>query len=471
MIAKEGSTSAGQISKALRRKEERRLQGSDRIISAQETASLVNLRITHRKASVPVLESLGFKDVEKASKEIFAIKGVNECILLHTCNRVEIYLSVSEGMTASVEKAVAEYWRQNSGFDEEGFDHYLEIAYGADVIRHLMKLASGLKSMVIGEDQILGQMQDAFDDANALKVSKSVLRKVVGRAMKIGKVVRAETNISKGSVSIGSIAVNLLEKAAGDLHGKKVLIIGAGRMGALTGKALAAKNLAFIFVANRTYERAVSLSKMLNAEAVKFDRLIESLASVDVAIVTTAAPHYVLTKKKVEEALKVRGKAEGRNLLIVDLSQPRAVENEVEELEGVELGNIDNLREIAETNLKMRLQEAKKSEKIIQDEMNRLAVLEKRADVEPIIHAVSRKADRIRRKELEKAYCLMKVDPNKEECDRCQKVMDDLSRTLMERIMLHPLLNLRKVDLESDDQRVAVLRELFDVKTVEKSDL
>lgn len=429
--------------------------------------NVINLRITHKKAPIPVLEAIGFKDAEKTSKEVQQVKGIDECLILQTCNRVEIYLSVSEGMAATSVKAVADCWRMRAGFNQEDFDDYLEVAYGADAIHHLMRLASGLESMIVGEDQILGQLQDAFDKASGCGSSGAVLRKVFGRAVKMGKVVRVETNINKGAVSIGSIAVNLLEEVAGDLHGKKVLIIGAGRIGALTGKALAAKSLAFIFVANRTYERAVALAKMLNAEAVKFDRLIESLAGVDIAIVTTAAPHYVLTQEKVNESMKLRGNSTS-NLLIIDLSNPRAVEKEVGTIAGVELRNIDNLREIADTNLKTRLQEAGKAEAMIQKEMERLAVSEKRADVEPLISAVSRKANEIRQRELKKAYCLMKTDPSEEKCGHCQKVMDDLSRTLMEQMMLHPLLNLRSRELGNDDERISLLRELFDVKNAEQ---
>ncbi|MCL4436273.1 MAG: glutamyl-tRNA reductase [Thaumarchaeota archaeon] len=443
------------------------MQGNDRFLTAREMGNIINLRITHKKAPIPVLEAIGFKDVEKTSKEIQMVKGIDECLILQTCNRVEIYLSVSEGMTATTAKSVADCWRMRAGFNKEDFNGYLEVAYGADAIHHLMRLASGLESMIVGEDQILGQIQDAFDKANECGASGAVLRKVFGRAVKMGKVVRVETNINKGAVSIGSIAVNLLEEVAGDIHGKKVLIIGAGRIGALTGKALAAKSLAFIFVANRTYERAASLAKMLNAEAVKFDKLIESLAGVDIAIVTTAAPHYVLTEEKVKESMKLRGNA-ASNLLIMDLSNPRAVEKEVGTISGVELRNIDNLREIADANLKMRLQEASKAEAMIQKEMERLAVSEKQADVEPLISAVSRKANEIRQRELKKAYCLMKTDPSEEKCGHCQKVMDDLSRTLMEQMMLHPLLNLRSRELDKDDERIALLRELFDVKTAEK---
>ncbi|MBI2938268.1 MAG: hypothetical protein HYY22_08680 [Thaumarchaeota archaeon] len=135
---------------------------------------------------------------------------------------------------------------------------------------------------------------------------------------------------------------------------------------------------------------------------------------------------------------------------------------------GVELRNIDNLREIADTNLKTRLQEAGKAEAMIQKEMERLAVSEKRADVEPLISAVSRKANEIRQRELKKAYCLMKTDPSEEKCGHCQKVMDDLSRTLMEQMMLHPLLNLRSRELGNDDERISLLRELFDVKNAEQ---
>ncbi len=437
------------------------MQRSERIIDVHEMSGLLNLRASHKRTPIPVLEALGFKDPKKSSREIRDITGVEECLILQTCNRVEIYLSVSHKDPASVEKKVAEYWWRETGFEPELFYPYIEASYSSDTLHHLMSLTSGLGSMVIGEDQILGQVQEAFLQAKEYGTIGPVFRKVFGRAVKIGKIVRGKTGINKGAVSIGSIAINMLEEVAGDLQGKKVLIIGAGQIGALAGKALAARKLTFIFVANRTYDRAVSLSEKLNAKAVKFDKLVETLAVTDVAIVATSASHYMLTRKTVAEALKRR--ANGKKLLIVDLSQPRNVEKDVEDLPDVELHNIDNLRQVADANLAVRLKEAKKAEHLIQKEIERIISMQKKVDIEPIIQAVSSRVDEIRRREVEKAHRLMKTDPTVKRCEYCRMVMENLSRKLMERMMLDPILSLRNAEMDADLEKIAVIQEIFKV--------
>ncbi|MFQ6135295.1 MAG: glutamyl-tRNA reductase [Nitrososphaerales archaeon] len=441
------------------------MQRSERVIDAYEMGGLLNLRVTHKKTPIPVLEALNFRDAKRASREIKDIKGVEECLILQTCNRVEIYLFVSHKDPASLEKKIAEYWWRETGFEPELFYPYLDASYSSDTLHHLMRLTSGLGSMVVGEDQILGQIQDSFLRAKDYSTTGPVLRKVFARAVKIGKMVRVKTGVNKGAVSIGTIAINMLKEVAGDLQGKKVLIIGAGEIGALAGKALAARKLAFIFVANRTYDRAVSLAEMLNAKAVRFDRLVETLAKADIVLVATSASHYTLTRNKVAEALKRRAK--GRKLLIVDLSQPRNVEKEVAELPDVELHNIDNLRQVADVNLKIRMKEAEKAECLIQKEIDRIISIQKKVDVEPIIQAVSSRADEIRRREVEKAYRLMKTDPTVKRCGHCRMVMENLSKKLMERMMLDPILSLRNAEIDADLDKISVIQEIFKIEPAE----
>ncbi len=375
------------------------MQKSDRVITILGNGSLLNLRITHKNAQLSVLEGLNFRDVTRASREVSEIPGVEECVILQTCNRVEIYLSTSPRDEESAEIRVAEYWIKTTGFDADEFYRHLVVSRSSNVQIHLMRLTSGLESMVVGEDQILGQVRDAFKLAKECGTTGSVLAKVFGGAVKMGRMIRVKTGINRGSVSLGSIAANILEKLVEDFEGKKVLIIGAGRIGALTGKALAARKIAFIFVTNRTYDRAMLLSKKLNAKVVKFDRLVESLSRVDVAIVATSAPHYILTRSKIEESLKAREK--GRKLVIVDLSLPSNVENSVTELPGIEMHNIDNLRTIADSNRRIRIKEAKKAEELIQNTMNQITSLQKQEDIKPTIHAAAVSADTIRRRDAE----------------------------------------------------------------------
>jgi glutamyl-tRNA reductase len=322
--------------------------------------------------------------------------------------------------------------------------------------------------MIVGEDQVLGQVQEAFEEAKRYSASGSILQRVFERAIRTGKTVRLRTQINKGAVSIGSIAVNLLKEYIGDLKNKKILIIGAGQIGALVGKALAARKMAAIFVANRTYERAVWLAKILNAQAVRFDRLTEFLSFADAAIVATAAPHYVLTHDLVSAVVEKR---KGGKLLIIDLSQPRNVEESVANLSNVELRNIDNLRGIAQINLQMRLEEAKKAEAMLQDELRKLVNALNRERIEPIISALYSKAEKIRCREAEKALKMMKnvggpEGPYMEKCIQCRKIVEDLSRELVEKTLLDPITNLRRAAVNNDFNRIIVAEELFNIKSV-----
>ena len=428
---------------------------------------VVNLRITHNRASVPTLEALTFQNPKSTMEGVRALPSVRECVLLQTCNRVEIYAVVTNRKNVNSELEITEYWKKKLDFDSNRFHSALEVSFGSEALLHLLRLASGLESMIIGEDQILGQLQKTFEEAKRYGTIGPILQRVFERAIRTGKAARLRTQINKGAVSIGSIAVNLLEEYIGDLKNKKILLIGAGQLAALVGKALATRKTATIFVANRTYERATWLAKILDAQAVRFDRLEEFLAFSDAAIVATAAPHYVLTHDMVLEVLENRRK---NRLLIIDLSQPRNIEENVANLPNVELRNIDNLREIAQVNLQLRLEEIRKVEAILHDELTKLVNALKQEQVEPIISALYGKTEKIKCKEVEKALKMMKNAGNPgrfqmEKCGRCTKIVEDLSRELIEKTLVDLIVNLRKAAVNNDFSKILVAQELFDIES------
>src|SRR3989304_6838645 len=440
------------------------MQRSNKTLDTDEIRGLLNLRVTYKKAPIDVLEALCFDDIKTSSRDVRDFEGVDGCLIIQTCNRVEIFLSLSSECVDCIQEEVINYWCENTGFDQSVLRNHLEISQATDALVHLMRMTSGLESMVVGEDQILGQVQDAFAQSKEYGTLGSKLSKIFEKAVKVGRVVRVKTGLNKGAVSIGSIAVNLLEEKAGGLEGKKVLIVGAGRIGELAGKALAARKTTLIFVANRTYEKAVALSKILNGEAVNYNKLVEKLSTVDIVIVATAAALCIITKSKMEEALMIRRK--GRSLLIIDLSQPRNVDEQVSSLENITVHNIDNLRGIADDNLKKRLQESDKAETLIQNEIDRIKAMQKKLDVGPIINEVSRRADEIRRKELERAYSLMdKTNVEVERCGHCRKVMERFSKQLMRRKRLDPINNLMNAELDRDFEKIAIIQEVFKART------
>lgn len=420
-----------------------------------EIKNIVNLRFTHKEAPIAVLEKLTFKEPRKILKEIHALDFVKECVILQTCNRVEIYAAVSEQVSTKAESKIAEHWQQRTGFDREKFYHTLKESFNLQALSHLMRLTSGLESMIVGEDQILGQAQEAFEEAKKCGTIGPVLETTFEKAIKTGRKVRLKTRINKGAVSIGSAAVELLEETFGDLKDKKIIIIGAGETGELVAKALASRKHAVIFVANRTYERGVRLARMLAGHAVRFNKVKDLLAEVDAAIVATAAPHYVLTKKLLQ---KILDKREGKRLFIMDLSQPRNVEESIVSLPNVELCSIDDLRGIAEINLKIRHREIEKAEVMVKNELKHLELMLKQEQAKPLISALCNKAEEIRRKELKKTLRMLeKLN------DDQQKVIDDLTLVLIERILYHPIRNLRKAAVNGDVNTMTVAQKLFNL--------
>ena len=251
--------------------------------------------------------------------------------------------------------------------------------------------------MIVGEDQILGQIKDSKKIAEKENHCGKILDQIFTKAIHVGQVVRSKTHINQGSVSIGSAAVDLAENIIGDLEDKCVLIIGAGEMGTLVAKAMAEKNLKAIFVANRTYFRANRLAKELNGKAILIDELGDYIKDADVIISATAAPHIILNKEKLEPLINKNNK----NLLIIDIANPRDIADDVTEL-NINLLNIDDLRGVAKENLKNRENEIPEVEKIISDEIQLLNESFKLLKVEDILKSFRSNMETIRIKKQKK---------------------------------------------------------------------
>jgi glutamyl-tRNA reductase len=422
---------------------------------------IVNIRVTYKKASMSVLEALTFNDVSKALIEISLLDSINECVIIQTCNRVEIYFTTDEKNYAKAKDEVIKYWLTNSGFNPVDFYSIIEEDDDIEAIKHLSRLAAGLESMVIGENQILNQVRQSYFNAINHKTVNSILKTVFEKAMAIAREVRLKTNLSKGAISIGSIAVDMAKNILSDLNGKKIVIVGAGEIGSLVGKALASQGQAMIFIANRTFERALALAKLLGGVAIQLDRLDEWLIKADVVFVATSAPHYILTKNRIEKILQRRAM---KKLIIIDLSQPRNVEETVKKLPYVELYNLDDLQSIATQNLKMRLNEVPKAEAIINEKVMNIEKLLSRKKTEELISNICYKAEKLREKELKKALkMLKKVDSEQ------LKIINDLTRELVERILYFPIAKLREASDENDESLILAAQKLFDLTIKEVS--
>jgi glutamyl-tRNA reductase len=420
--------------------------------SSAKNINIINVRITHKTARVPLMEAVAFKDERDALKAIHSLDNVDECVLLQTCNRIELYIVSEEG--ENVAKRAKDFLAKRAGTMEKEASKAIEYSVDGDSLRHILRLTSGLESMVIGEDQVLNQVWDAYLEANSAKTAGIVLKHLFMRAISVGRRVRKETGINKGAVSIGSAAVELAESLLGKLDQKKVLVMGAGEIGTLVAKALARRCLKPIFIANRTYARAVKLAENLSGKAIKFDKLEEALVDADVVICSTAAPHYLLTKNLVSKFMKQRQNK--TDLIIIDISNPRNVEKATQEVEKVKLYDIDDLQLIAEKNKQKRQKSVEKASKLIDKELILLNRDIKILSVRDIVSLLFSRAEEIRRKELRKALKMLGHVDAKE-----KKIIEDLTFILLKRTYAPIVENLRLAAKDDDKHVIEVAINLF----------
>ena len=413
---------------------------------------LVNLRVTHKRATVPVLEAVGFDDRASAMKKMTRLSTVRECAILQTCNRVEVVALSSESVhdtKADIQGA----WFDTEARREEG-KGVLETSTGTDAARHLLRVAAGLESMVIGEDEVLGQVKTAYEDAKRAGGAGPVLDRVFQAALRVGKRVRHETKIDKGAVSVGSVGVELLRQSMGDFGRRKVLVVGAGEVGETVARSIALRKSGLMLVANRTYQRAVELAKRLNGVALPFDSLQRALAEVDAVVVATSAPHYILSYPMMAKVMAARS---GRSLVVIDLAEPRNVDLSVAMLRGVVLRNLDDLRGVMRSGLEKRMRETRRAEKLVEQGLGECLLAIKQDRVEPLVSSLFRGAEAIRKAEVEKALARMKSGtvPSQSE------VVRDLSQVLVKRILTGPVSQLRDSAANGDFQSLDAAEKLF----------
>lgn len=305
--------------------------------------SIICLGLNHRTAPVEIREKLALAEKHQAEAlhEVCALAGIEEAVLLSTCNRMEIYAVARAGEDGSgqLRNFLREHFRLAIGETAAFYLHEdLEVA------RHLFMVASGLDSMVLGETEVFGQVKKAYQTAHRAKTTAGTLNKLFQRAFQVAKKVRSNTCITRGATSVGSVAVDLAEKIFGDLKNSQVMIVGAGEMSRRTAKSLVSRGAKSIFVSNRSYDRAVELAAEMNGVAIRFDDWIKAIPEVDIMITSTSAPHTFIHAEGIAEAMRRR---RGRPLFVIDIAVPRDVDPEVNDIESVYLYDIDALEAIA----------------------------------------------------------------------------------------------------------------------------
>ena len=388
---------------------------------------IINIRIDHKMADIETMETVS-KDLKELFLNLKKAFDIKEYVEINTCNRYEYFIN------ADIET-----------YDNPLLDHKnknIQIQYDDDAIIHLFRMTSGIESMIIGEDQILGQVKDAKLKSEKEEHLGAILNTLFTKAIPVGQVVRNKTKINQGSISIGSAAVDLAEEYFGTLHDKCVLVLGAGKMGTLVAKALAEKNLKAIFVANRTYYKASRLAKELGGEAILIDDIKDKLIHADLLISATGAPHPIFTKEKMED---IFNGGPSKDLVIIDIANPRDITEDVEEL-GIKLCNIDDLRTIADKNKKLREKEVKEAEIIIEEEFFLLKESFNLIEINEILGSLRKSMEEIRVREYHKA--ISKLDDVDK---KTKKTINGMTKSIVNKIFYDISENVRNASIENED--------------------
>ena len=357
--------------------------------------NIINARVTFRNSPIHILEQFTIKDIENAYEQFKKHSELEECVIIQTCNRIELFGKSKTDNSDKIKKT----WASITGLDEEMIEENLEFVENQEAMHHLLKLTSGLDSMVLGEEQILGQIKNSIASARETKASGQHLNTLFDKAIRMGTRIRNSSGIGKGGISVGSMAVKLAEENVDELKTKQILLIGTGEVSTLVAKSLQRRGYAFN-VTSRTMGRSEMFCETMGGEATKFEEVLSGFNKYDIIFVATTAPYFLVTQEKITKAMK--GKTNG--IMILDLSNPRTVDEKVATISGVKLMNLDQIAEMVEKNINARINKVKTVENIIKEEISVLEASMKRLDAEPLVTDVFKNIENLGKRNYKKHY-------------------------------------------------------------------
>ncbi len=407
--------------------------------------NLIVLGLSHKTAPVETRELFSLPKSElTAFYERLSEAGVEESVYVSTCNRVEIYMTAEDSESAvETIKRLMEYYTK---FPHEQFMSSVYTRYGTDAVKHLLSVASSLDSMVIGENEITGQIKESYKKAVECGTTGTIMNRLFHRAFTTSKRVRTETEISRNPLSIASIAVEQAKNIFSDLSSRSALLIGAGEMGELILKYLVKENLHKIVLANRTSENAERICRDIDydAEIINISRIDQALMNVDIVITSVTAPHHVITSSDIKSIMFERG---DKPIFLIDIAVPRNIEPSVTETENVYLYNVDNLKDIADSNMRGRMQELEKANSIIDEDVEEFVSWYDELAIAPTITMIKNKFNEIRENELNK-YKNRKMKHLSEEDFR---LVEEITTQIMNKTLHNPIMNLKKQRSSCDE--------------------
>ena len=415
--------------------------------------NIINARVTFRNSPIHILERFTIRDLESAYLQFREHSGLDECVIIQTCNRIELF---GKAKNYDIDK-IKKTWASLTGLEEAAFEENVEFVENGEALHHLLKLTSGLDSMVVGEEQILGQIKNSITSARNAKASGQHLNNLFDKAIRIGTRIRNSTGINRGGISVGSMAVKLAEENIDELKLKKILLIGTGEVSTLVAKSLGRRGYDFV-VTSRTIDRSQAFCETMGGRPIKFEDVLTGFENYDVLFVATTAPYFLVTQERITKAMQ--GKKNG--MMILDLSNPRTVDEKVATIGGIKLMNLDQIAEMVEKNMKLRLNKVKSVENIISEEVSVLEASMKRLDAEPLVKDVFKNIDSLREKELQKALQMLN-----EKDEKKIKIIEELTKAVVESIVSTPMNNIRKASEQGNPDVIEMASKLFDYKKTE----
>ena len=411
------------------------------------------LGLNHKTADVDLRECLAFSDdqVDAALLELRAQPSISEVVLLSTCNRVEMIFT-----TKNPEEALSEAKSFLSKFKNvppDSFEKALYLHRGDQAVRHIFRVAASLDSMMVGEPQILGQVKEAYRIATEQKSSGVILNRLLHKTFFVAKRIRTETAIGNSAVSISYAAIELGRKIFGTLEGKNALLIGAGEMAELAVEHLLRHRIGKIFVANRTFERAVGLAGKFKGQPVHIEEVPDTLPLVDIVISSTGSPDYVVTRSQVKPIMKER---RNRPVFFIDIAVPRDIDPDLNRLTNVYVYDIDDLNGIVDENIEDRGREAIKGERIVEEAAIHFRRWLENLSVVPTIKALKDKVEKITRAELDKTRSSQQFSPEQ------SAALERMTAATVKKILHDPTILLKTAGCYADkSQHIDLTRKLF----------
>ncbi len=410
--------------------------------------------LSHHTAPVEVRERLAFeeKTLPEALNRLCHRPGMVEGMILSTCNRVEVAVTAEESSDPS--PSVDQFLAEARSVEPAWVTPYLYHYNGSDAIRHMFRVASSLDSMIVGEPQILGQLKSAYLLAKEHGSVNGFLDLVMTRAFNVAKRVRTETEIGSSAVSVSYAAVELARDIFGSLSGKRVLLVGAGKMAESAARHLRRAGVSDILVTNRTRSRADGLAEEFRGRVLEYDEMTQALPDMDIVITSSGAPHYILTKEVMREVINRR---RHRPMFLIDIAVPRNVEPSVNTLDGIFVYDIDDLDKVVKTNLAERVNVAEQAEEIITEEVERMMLRLKTREVTPTIVSLQEQLEQVRMSEIDRVRAKLGVLTPQQ-----QEAIETLTRGIINKIAHAPITEMRRKANDPEGiQLVHTIRKLF----------